>query len=158
MLATPNRRPDAAGTNATHAGTVLAEGKTVEKTCLIVDDEPTIRAYLRVILHGEKYRTIEAENAAQAFKLVQRLNGSLSLIVSDISMPGDMDGVDLAYAIRNAYPAIPVVLVSGCCETAAARRKPGDVGFVQKPFTTAAILGAVSRVTASSMQTGPASA
>lgn len=133
-----------------------AEGKTAERTCLIVDDEPSIRNYLKLILQQENYVAIEAENAAIAFKVVQMLHGGVDLIVSDITMPGNMDGVDLACAVRNAYPAIPVVLVSGFCETATARRKPGGVGFVQKPFTTAAILGAVSRVTASSIRTGAA--
>lgn len=47
----------------------------MERTCLIVDDEPAIRAYLAAILRREQYLTLEAENAVQAFKLVQKLNG-----------------------------------------------------------------------------------
>jgi len=132
-------------------------GKTMERTCLIVDDEPVIRTYLTRILRNEQYLTLEAENAAQAFKLVQTLNGGLHLIVSDINMPGDMDGVDLAFAIRNQFPAIPVVLVSGMADMEPPKRRLGGFAFIGKPFTPAAILGAVNRVTASSCEASPGS-
>ncbi|MGD0046815.1 MAG: response regulator [Bryobacteraceae bacterium] len=102
------------------------------------------------MLRKEQYLTLEAENVAQAFKLVQKLNGGLHLIVSDINMPGDMDGVDLAYAVRNAFPTIPVVLVSGFADAESAGQNLGDFAFIKKPFTPAAILGAVNRATASS--------
>ncbi|MGA2272729.1 MAG: response regulator [Bryobacteraceae bacterium] len=122
----------------------------MERSCLIVDDEPAIRAYLTAILRRERYLTLEAENAAQAFKLVQKLNGDLNLIVGDITMPGDMDGVDLAYAVRNEFPTIPVVLVSGFADTESAKHALGDFAFIRKPFTPASILGAVNSVATSS--------
>jgi CheY-like chemotaxis protein len=126
------------------------EGKITERTCLIVDDEPLIRGYLKTVLAKDRYRTLEAGNAAQAFKIVQKLNGGLDLIVTDITMPGDMDGLDLAYAVRNAFPAIPVVLVSGFMEAKSAARPLGEFSLVRKPFTPAAILEAVRRAASGS--------
>lgn len=117
----------------------------MERTCLIVDDEPLVRAYLKAVLGKEQYQTIEAGNAAEAFKIVEKLKGGLDLIVSDITMPGDMDGIDLAYAVRNAFPAVPVVLVSGFADTKLAARPLGEFSYVRKPFTPAAILEAVRR-------------
>jgi YesN/AraC family two-component response regulator len=122
----------------------------VERTCLIVDDEPAIRAYLTAIFRREQYLTLEAENAVQAFKLVQELKGGLDLIVSDIAMPGDIDGVDLAYAVRTKFPAIPVVLVSGFADSEAARLGLADFPVIRKPLTLTAILAAVNRVATSS--------
>ena len=119
----------------------------MERICLIVDDEPIIRAYLRAILQKEGYYTLEAENAAQAFCLVQKLNGGLNLVVSDVRMPGEMDGVDLAYAIRDGFPEIHVILVSGYACTESAKARLGSFQFIQKPFTPAAILEAVKKVT-----------
>jgi CheY-like chemotaxis protein len=121
----------------------------VEKTCLIVDDDPAVRTYLKTILQREQYITLEAANAPQAFKLVQERKGGLNLIVTDITMPGDMDGVDLAYAVRTWFPAIPVVLLSGFADKESAWQGFRDFAFIQKPFTLAAILGALNSVTAS---------
>jgi DNA-binding NtrC family response regulator len=119
----------------------------MERVCLIVDDEPTIRAYLKAILHKEGYQTLEAENAPQAFRLVRKLNGGLNLVVSDVRMPGEMDGVDLAFAIRDTFPAIPVILVSGYEDTVSAKHPIVDFEFIQKPLTPEAILAAVNKAT-----------
>jgi DNA-binding NtrC family response regulator len=121
---------------------------TPEKTCLIVDDEPSIRAYLKAILLNEQFQALEADNAPQAFRLVQKLNGGLDLIVTDVKMPGDMDGVDLAYAIRQAFPQIPVVVVSGYPSPEVTRTWTQDFAFIQKPFKPEAILTVVKTVTA----------
>ena len=103
----------------------------MERTCLIVDDEPAIRAYVKAILKKENFEVLEAENAPQAYKLIQKLNGGLDLIVTDVNMPGDMDGVDLAYAIRNAFPAIPVILMSGYASPESSKRPVGEFLFRQ---------------------------
>jgi CheY-like chemotaxis protein len=118
----------------------------VEKTCLIVDDDSAVRTYLKAVLQREQYVTLEAGDAPQAFNLVQERKGDLDLIVTDITMPGDMDGLDLAYAVRTRFPAIPVVLVSGFADTESASQGFRDFAFLHKPFTPAAIMGAVNRV------------
>ncbi len=118
----------------------------MKRTCLIVDDEPAIRAYLAAIFRRERYLTVEAENAVQALRMVRKLNGGLNLIVSDVTMPGDMDGFDLAYAVRNEFPAIPVVLVSGFADSGAAKQGRADFPFLSKPFTPQELLTAVNRV------------
>jgi two-component system, NtrC family, sensor kinase len=66
------------------------------------------------------------------------------LIVIDINLPGDMDGVDLAHSVRSIFAAIPVILISGyggigSLETA---RFP----FIPKPFVPKTMLDAVDRV------------
>ena len=66
-----------------------------DRTCLVVDDQAAIRTYLRVVLKKENLQTLEAGTAAQALKIIQQLDGRLDLIITDINMPGDMDGLDL---------------------------------------------------------------
>jgi DNA-binding NtrC family response regulator len=122
----------------------------MERACLIVDDEPQIRAYLKTVLEKGRYRTLQAENAAQAFRTVQMLDGDLSLLVTDINMPGDMDGLDLAYAVRSIFPQIPIVLVSGYADTSSTREPLREFSFVRKPFTPAAILEAARRAASGS--------
>jgi len=111
--------------------------------CLIVDDEPAIRRFLRSILQGRRLEIIEAEDAVSALRLVKQLNGRVDLIVSDIRMPGDMNGVDLAYSVRNAYPAIPIILISGFSE----EQCSGALDFccVAKPFLPETLLQEVER-------------
>ena len=84
-----------------------------QRVCLIVDDEPVSRAVLRILFQREGFETLEAESAAQALGLAGKLRGALNLVVTDIHMPGDMNGLDLAYAIRRDLGMIPVLLISG---------------------------------------------
>ena len=51
-----------------------------DRICLIVDDEPSIRTYLRAILQRERIQSLEADNAAQALSIIHKLGGRLDLI------------------------------------------------------------------------------
>ena len=114
-----------------------------DRICLIVDDEPAIRTFLRGILEQRQFHILEADSAARALKIIQTQGGRLDLIVSDIRMPGDMSGLDLAHSVRNAFPAIPVILISGYCDT----YPDNNAGFefISKPFAPEAILNATDR-------------
>ena len=78
-----------------------------DRICLIVDDEPSIRAFLRAILQREGIQCLEADSADHGLRVVHKLGGRVDLIVSDMKMTGEMDGLDLAHAVRNAFPAVP---------------------------------------------------
>lgn len=116
-----------------------------DPVCLIVDDEPCIRSYVRAILERDHIQSVEAENAVQAMRMLQRFTGRLDLVVSDIRMPGDMSGIDLAYAIRNLFPTVPIILISGYADDAGVTRAGADFEFIPKPFAPAAILSAARR-------------
>jgi len=104
---------------------------------LVVDDDAAVRKFISATLQREDFQTVEAEDGAQAFRFVRELEGDVALIVSDIDMPNG-DGLTLARAVNEAYPAVPVVLVSGCNEP------HGDFAlFLRKPFPASALLEAV---------------
>jgi DNA-binding NtrC family response regulator len=117
-----------------------------DRICLIVDDEQAIRTYLRAILQREQIQSLEADTAAQALRIVQRLNGRLDLIVCDIKMPGEMDGIDLAYSVRNSFPAVPVLLISGYGDVESVKHAAANFEFIQKPFVPETILMAVKKM------------
>jgi two-component system cell cycle sensor histidine kinase/response regulator CckA len=119
-----------------------------EQICLIVDDEPSIRAYLKVILQRECFHVLEAENAAQALRTVQRLDGGVDVIVSDIKMPGEMDGIDLVHSLRNSYPGVPIILISGYADDDSVKQATASFVFIQKPFVPDTLLKAVQKVMA----------
>lgn len=112
--------------------------------CLIVDDEPAIRTYIRMILEGERLKSLEAENAGHALRILQKLGSSLDFVISDVNMPGDMSGIDLAHSIRNTFPALPVILISGYGEN----KEYGGFAFIPKPFSVETIRNAVKRAMA----------
>jgi len=106
---------------------------------LVVDDEPSVRRYVSTILQREDFRTLEAEGGTQALQIVEELGGGVDLIVSDIQMPNG-DGLALAHAVKNSFPAVPVILVSGYARP--------DAGFeyVEKPFLPATLMRAVRKL------------
>lgn len=108
-----------------------------ERICLIVDNEPTIRTLLRTILTFRKLQTVEAESATHAWTIVQELRGRLDLIVSEISISGDMNGLNLAHCVRNVFPSIPVILISAYNDNG------GGFNLIVKPFGPETILKAV---------------
>jgi CheY-like chemotaxis protein len=108
--------------------------------CLIVDDEPALRTYLRALLQRNGIQTLEAENAVEALRILHKLGGEIDLLITDIQMPGDIDGLDLAYSVKDRFSFVPVILISGDAEKA-----PTGFRFVRKPFSAGAILDAIGK-------------
>ncbi len=109
-----------------------------ERICLIVDDEPAVRSFLRLVLAKRGIWSLEAGNAAEALRIVQKLGGEIDLMITDVQMPGEIDGIDLACSVKSSFPTLPVIVVSGYGDGA-----PAGITFLQKPFTPNAILKAV---------------
>ena len=57
-----------------------------------------------------------------------------------------MDGIDLAYSVRNAFPAVPVLLISGYSDPESVKHAAPNFEFIQKPFVPETILMAVKKV------------
>ena len=115
-------------------------------TCiLVVEDEGDIREVLVEAISAAGYAIVEAATADAAVDLLG-LTG-LRLVVTDINLPGRLDGIDLAMAARHAHPDIPVLFISGRPWLLADARKLGDPsGFLQKPFGLADLMGDVERL------------
>jgi CheY-like chemotaxis protein len=79
-------------------------------TILVVDDDPSVRLSLRVILEGEGHAVEEAPTGHLALRACAR--GGLALVVTDVRMP-DVDGLELLRTLRRDHPALPVIVVTG---------------------------------------------
>jgi len=64
------------------------------------------------MIEDARFEALEAANADEAF-LVQENRGDVRIIFTDVHMPGSMDGLRLAYVVRNRWPSIKIIVTSG---------------------------------------------
>ena len=124
---------------------VVVEPKIKKRRVLVVEDEEGIRSLERRLLERQGFEVIEAASGKEALEWVAGQSGeSLDLLVTDWYMPG-MTGMDLIEALRQTYPDVPALLVSGYADDAAvqAGTMPHRMSFLQKPFTLNSLAEAV---------------
>jgi CheY-like chemotaxis protein len=80
---------------------------------LVADDEPSILQYIERVLQVANYRVVTATTVEEAWKIWQRQQAEIELVLTDIVMPGSIDGQDLAKRIHQLDPALPVVFITG---------------------------------------------
>ena len=101
---------------------------------LVVDDDPIILMDASGILEDAGFRTHEADNGDAAIVMLPEYAHTITLLFSDVEMPGDTDGFALARHVAELYPWIEIVIASG-------RVKPEDgdmpekATFLGKPFS-----------------------
>src|SRR5579862_7339302 len=107
-------------------------------TILIVDDEEIVCKLIQVALKGSIDAVfLEANDAAEALKIARQHRGPLDLLISDVVMPGRMNGIEMAAQLSQARPEMKVVLMSGY-PLEALTMEP-DWYFIQKPFAMSEI-------------------
>jgi DNA-binding NtrC family response regulator len=100
---------------------------------LIVEDDAELRSLTAALLEDEHLHTIECESAEAALAIMLMHEHDISMIFADVRLPGVMDGVDLAWEVKQRWPALPVVLTSGQpCERA--QELPPGVAYMRKPW------------------------
>ena len=111
---------------------------------LLVDDDELVRQLLARLLTDDGFLVAEADNGASALQAARRLDGSLSLVVTDINMPV-MDGLEFARALRTTDRQIPFLFVTAL-DPALVHIDGLKAEILSKPFTPDAFLEAVSRL------------
>jgi CheY-like chemotaxis protein len=99
---------------------------------LVVEDEMVLRMRAVDIVEDAGFAAVEAVNADEALSILES-RSDISLLFSDIQMPGSMDGLKLAHAVHDRWPAIKIVLVSGQIESFDID-KPAESRFFGKPL------------------------
>jgi two-component sensor histidine kinase/ActR/RegA family two-component response regulator len=99
---------------------------------LVVEDEMLLRMRAVDIVEDAGFRAVEAVNADEALAILES-RSDISLLFSDIQMPGTMDGLKLAHAVHDRWPSIKIILVSGQVKPTDAD-KPTDSRFFGKPI------------------------
>ena len=114
-----------------------------EGTVLLVDDESLVRASTAQMLSELGYRVVEAASAAEALRLIED-GEAIDLLITDHLMPG-MIGTDLARAIGDLRPALPVLIVSGYADVDGI---DPDLHRLTKPFRLEELVGKIAEVIA----------
>ncbi|MEA1830879.1 GAF domain-containing protein [Methylobacterium durans] len=128
-----------------HHGTVAEDAALAERpdapravdgeTVLVVDDEPSVRMLVTDVLEDLGYTAIEAADGASGLKILQT-NVRVDLLVTDVGLPGSMNGRQVADAARVTRPDLKVLFITGYAETAMLRDGSLDPGMqvMTKPF------------------------
>jgi PAS domain S-box-containing protein len=118
-----------------------AEGRTV----LVVDDEPTVRMLISEVLGELGHAAIEAKDGSEGLKIL-RTRKNVDLLISDVGLPGGMNGRQLADAGKTLKPGLKVLFITGYAENAviARGRLEPNMHVLTKPFTVDSL---VNRVT-----------
>jgi len=116
-------------------------------TVLVIDDEEVVRRTAKAALERSGYNIVVAEDGVEGLRLFHALANKVSLVLLDLTMPGP-GGEEVLREIRSISPEARVVLSSGYNEVEVIQRFTGKglAGFLQKPYTAAALVDTVERV------------
>jgi two-component system, response regulator PdtaR len=106
---------------------------------LIVEDDELLKLLVVAIVEESGFEGIAACDADEAVAILET-RSDIVLVLTDINMPGSIDGLGLAHAVRSRWPPIKIIVVSG---RGLAPELPKDFHFLAKPYRTDAIISAI---------------
>ncbi|GMV50134.1 response regulator [Nitrospirales bacterium NOB] len=116
-------------------------------TILLVEDDDLVRGLAQAVLHARQYTVIPARNAQEALAIAESNPGRISLLLTDMVMPG-MSGAELVSQLRRLLPNIKVVVTSGYSDRGTEIQESfgSTVGFLEKPYTPDSLADKVREV------------
>jgi CheY-like chemotaxis protein len=133
----PERVPDSVTAEHAHDG----------ETILVVDDDPAIRMLVTEVLDDLGYRVIEAQDG-QAGLAVLESNRRIDLLITDVGLPGGLNGRQLADAARVLRPDLRIVFITGYAESAVVDSGQLTTGMhvIVKPFAMASLANRIASI------------
>jgi len=119
----------------------VPENMNLPVQVLLVEDETLIRKFVAEELVEAGYQVIEASSALEALAYIEA-GARVDVVLTDIHMPGPLNGLDVADYFRRSFPEVPVIVTSG-------NLGPGAFGFefLPKPYTPLQAVGLILRLT-----------
>jgi DNA-binding NtrC family response regulator len=114
---------------------------TDQVAVLVVEDETLIRMDVVDQLEAEGFTIFEAANADQAIALLSA-ESTIQILFTDIDMPGGMDGLKLAAAVRDRWPPVKIIVTSGHRSVEITDLPSGSV-FFSKPYHHAGVVASI---------------
>ena len=119
----------------------IMETRDLQQTVLVVEDEAFIRMSTVASLEDAGLRVLEAGNSAEAMYVLSQ-HDEISVLVTDVRMPGAMSGLALVSRVQRDHPLIRAIVVSGNA-TATEAYKAGAARFIPKPYLVHNVVMAV---------------
>ena len=94
---------------------------------LVVEDEPLVRMVIVEVLSDLGYTVLEADNGRSGLRIVET-RARIDLLVTDVGLPGGMNGRQLADAARQQRPGLKVLFITGYAEDRSRRQRPDGAG------------------------------
>jgi signal transduction histidine kinase/DNA-binding response OmpR family regulator len=131
----PRHHGEVADRDPSHEGGEAGFENGYGETVLLVDDEPTIRLLVVDALHDAGYRVLVAENGPVGLEIL-RSDTRIDLLLTDVGLPGGMNGRQVADAGRDLRPGLKVLFITGYAENAVLGNGHLDAGMqvITKPF------------------------
>jgi CheY-like chemotaxis protein len=101
---------------------------------LVVEDEPLIRMDLMGVLEDMGFSVLEAANADEAIAMLEA-DSAITTVITDVDMPGTMDGLALTFVVRSRWPPCHLIVVSGHRRPETSDMAEGS-RFIRKPLAT----------------------
>ena len=101
---------------------------------LLVEDEELIRTAVAEVLEEEGFVVTEAGSGDAALEILRRVDG-FDLLLTDVHMPGAIDGIRLAQETRTIHPHLPVLFVTGRPDVMASVPSGKGTAFLRKPYS-----------------------
>ncbi len=116
---------------------------------LLVEDDDQIRRLIRSMLSTEEVEILEASTGAEGLQVAQESGRPIDILLTDMLLP-ELSGYDLAVALRNMYPAMRIIMVTGYVEGDIVQRGVQELGaaFLDKPFQSAELRRLVAEAAA----------
>lgn len=122
----------------------MTKGGTQVVQVLVVEDEPLVRMDIVDFLERDGFDVAEAGNADEAVAMLE-LDPRIRILFTDIDMPGSMDGLKLAAAVRDRWPPVQIVVTSGHMMVDVADLPDGGV-FFSKPYQARVVADALRQI------------
>jgi CheY-like chemotaxis protein len=113
---------------------------------LVVEDEPVLRMMAVDLVEEAGFKAIEAGKADHAVRILEA-RSDVRIVFTDIDIPGSMDGMKLAAAVRNRWPPIEIILTSGYYDEKKGKLPVRSVFFC-KPYNTSEVIETLQRMAA----------
>lgn len=118
-----------------------------QTTILVIEDEPLIRMTVADDLRDAGFEVLDVGNADEALRLLEK-QSSIHAIFTDIDMPGTLDGLRLAWIVKDRWPQVEIVITSGH-RNVDDGDLPDRAVFFPKPYAHQLIITTLSRLTSS---------
>jgi two-component system cell cycle response regulator CpdR len=121
----------------------MGQAKPFKPIALVVEDDVLQSELIVVLLEDSEVSVIQCQSAEEALGVLQKMDGCVSMMFTDVNLAGRIDGVELAHFAAQRYPNIRVIVTSGLALT---KSLPEGAMFMPKPWLPLDLLREAARL------------